>query len=235
MSEEPPVQRFTLSEDLRLVPVVEFAPWLYERSERAMPEGSGYEVPEEWLRYWKASLADLGIHDLEPLRPASFLVPLQRLTAPHVLRKLIQVAFQAASFSGEEEDAEILGALSGGHALLDAGRVVIEPRCCCDLGNLSSWWNVARRQDDGFWIGHPSVQVTHEAGGMVLREVEELHIGAPSLRAWRISPEALARAIPEAIEEQESFSRRLEPILAEGLSPALAPELARRLAGLETC
>lgn len=235
MSETLPVQRVTLSEDLQLVPVVELAPWPYARSERAMPEGSAYAVPEAWQLYWKASLADSGIHDLEPLRPASFLVPLHRLTTPHVLRRLLQVEFVTQSFSGEEEDAENLGALSGGHALLEAGRVVIEPRCCGDLGDLRSWWNAALRRDGGFWIGHPQVEAAQEEGGLVLREAEEFFMGAPSLRAWRMSLDALARAIPSAIEEQESFSRRLEPILAELLSPALAPELARRLAGLEPC
>lgn len=40
-------------------------------------------------------------------------------------------------------------------------------------------------------------------------------------------------AAHSAPTEQEPFSRRLEPLLAELLSPALAPELTRRLAGLE--
>lgn len=232
MSEALPVQRVTLSEDLRLVSVVEFVPWSYASPDRATPENSEGEGLEAWHGYWKASLADAGIHDLEPLHPGSFLVPIHQLTAPHVLRKLLQVEFEAVSFSGEADAVENLGALTGGLALLDAGRVVIEPRCCCDLSHLESWRNAALRQPGGFWMGHPLLLGSLEDGGLVLREEDE-EIDALPLRAWCMSPDALARAIPGAVQELEDFSRRLEPILAELLFPALAPELARRLAGLE--
>jgi hypothetical protein len=90
----PPLTRetVTLSGDLRLVPVVELEPGPYARLD--LPEGSHEEVPMDMEHYWERSLAKAGIQ-LEPLLPGSWLVPVSRLTDPHVLRQMLRVEMKS--------------------------------------------------------------------------------------------------------------------------------------------
>jgi hypothetical protein len=234
MSAAHAIQVIALSRNLSLVPVVEFAPGQYARQGRVYPQQTGDEAPDAWRRYWLDCLSDSGIQGLVPLRPGSWLVPVRQLTDPHILRQLVRVEFKQISFSGSAEEADDVGTLSGGYALLDAGQLVIEPRCCGDLRNLKEWRDAALRQCDGsFWIGHPMLHAAVKGEHVALREDEMEHSGDMPLREWLLSPDALAQAIPDAAREQEAFSRRLEPILAERLDSSLVVPLARRLAGLD--
>jgi hypothetical protein len=230
MPPPPSRETVTLSGDLRLVPVVEFVPGSYARQERPLPEGSIAEAPMDWQRYWEQCLADSGLL-LEPLHPGSRLVPVSRLTDPHVLRELLRVEMKS---SDPEETAllERVAPMSGGQALLEGENVVLTPRCCGDLRNLDSWEDSARLHVDGFWIGHPQVYAAWEEPWLLLREDEPDNDGVH--RAWHLSPLVLARAASAARKEQEDFARRLVPVLLEQFPPEVAHPLASKLAGLGT-
>nr|QKW93758.1 hypothetical protein [Vitiosangium cumulatum] len=230
MPPPPTRQLVRLASDLRLEPVVEFAPWSYARHEYPSPEGSRQEVALEWQHYWEQCLADSGIH-LRPLLPGHWLVPVSRLTDPHVLRELLRVQLQSVDPAEEAPVVERVTALSGGHALLEGDRVVLTPRCCCDLRNLASWEDASRLRCNGFWIGHPQVFASWEEPWLALREEEP--DGEGVFREWHLSPLVLGRAARAARKEQEDFARRLVPLLSERFPPGEARSLASHLAGLD--
>ncbi|PTL83299.1 hypothetical protein [Vitiosangium sp. GDMCC 1.1324] len=230
----PPITRqlVRLGSDLRLEPVVEFSPVFYARQEHLSPEGSLKEMALEWQHYWELCLADSGLH-LQPLFPGSWLVPLSRLTDPHVLRELLRVPLQYvdAAEAQTEPLLERVTALTGGHALLDGEHVVLTPRCCCDLGYLVSWENAARLKCNGFWMGHPQVFASWEEPWLALCEDEPYWEGV--CREWHLSPLVLGRAARAARKEQEDFARRLVPLLSDRFPPGEARSLAFHLAGLD--
>src|SRR6516162_6525404 len=75
--------------DLELVPALELEPGRFSTRERPRPSGSGLEMPMAWDRYWLDCLADSGITGLNPLRPASWHVPVRALDQ-EVLGKLLR-------------------------------------------------------------------------------------------------------------------------------------------------
>lgn len=228
MPHPPTRETVTLSGDLRLVPVVEFEPGSYARQERPLPGDSGKAVPMDWQRYWEQCLADSGLQ-LEPLIPGSWIVPVSRLTAPHVLRELLRVQLKSID-PATVELFERVSPMEGGQVLLEGEHIVLTPRCCGDLKNLQSWEAAARLETDGFWIGHPQVFAAWEEPWLLLREEEPDRYGVH--RAWHLPPQALAEAALAARKEQEDFARRLVPILSERFPPEVAHPLASVLSGL---
>ncbi|MFZ5891935.1 MAG: hypothetical protein ACOY0T_12845 [Myxococcota bacterium] len=114
-----------------LIPVLEFAPGSYSKHERPTPKGSGAEDPAGWFRYWSESLADAGIHDLTPWTPDSWLVTVDQLHDPDVLRAVIMNAEPEIAIV----DLDDVSALSGGYILSHESSTLL-PGCCGDLGNL---------------------------------------------------------------------------------------------------
>jgi hypothetical protein len=224
----------TLSDALRLVPVVELLPFRYDPVGPPVPDDNGPEARAAWERIWNLTLADVGI-PVEPLEPSSSLVPVSRLTDPGVLRRLLQVTLR--SFDSRARPADPLARvypLEGGQALLDGEDVILTPRSSADLTGLRSWENAARRQVrgfHGFWMGEPQVAAHWEDPWLVLREDAPDRNGVR--RAYRLSPLALERAVHSARREQQDFVHRLVPVLSERFPEGLAQALAWKLGGLE--
>ncbi|OJT24984.1 hypothetical protein BO221_11390 [Archangium sp. Cb G35] len=229
MPTTPTREIVTLSGELHLVPVVEFEPGSYARQERPRPGGSGEEVPRDWQHYWEQSLADSGLH-LEPLFSGSWFVPISRLTDPHVLRQMLRIKLETIDSAEPVELFDRVIAMSGGQVLFEGEHVVLTPRCCGDLSDLENWEAAARREPDGFWIGHPQVFASWEEPWLLLREEEPDRNGVH--RAWHLSPHALAEAVLAARKEQEDFARRLIPLLSERFPPEMTHPLASVLSGL---
>ncbi len=229
-----PREIIELTQALRLVPVVEFEASRYAREARASPQVSAQDMPEAWRRYWMECLADSGLQDLEPVAPASWLVPLSRLTEPHVLRALLQVHLEYLGGEADEDavdetPTEVLP-LSGGQALLDGERVLVLPGCCADLGNVKAWEAAARRECDTFWMGHPLVTAHWDAPWVRLQDEAPSEGGRA--HEWRLAPPAILRAVREARTEQEAFALRLKPFVAERFPAESVHEIASLLAGL---
>ena len=216
-------ETLVLSDELRLVPVIQFGVASYARQERADPTDYA-----DWPRYWEQCLADSGIHGLVLVDPASSFVALSQVTEPHVLRELLRVQLESV---GEEERSQ--SALIGGQVLFDGERLVLTPRCCCCLNSLADWDAASRHDTATFYIGHPEAWADWEPPWVVLREYEDDTPGGAVLSEWRLSPAALRRAVGPAREEQQAFARRLEPLVAERFPAESVQSIAATLAGLD--
>jgi len=226
------MQTLAILHDVRLVPVIELEPFRFATRERTSPCGSAREVPEEWTRYWRDSLADSGLVGLKPLRPGSWHVPTASLTDPVLVGKLLTAVLR--DWGGPESltDPDGKPVLDGGLALCQGVEVLAEPACCVDLGNISDWREAAgyRWADwQMLWVGHPWLSVRHDGQWLVLSGPHESE--APEAR-WAVDPGELERAVDLAVVEQERFAARLQPAVAALVGDGSAGLIARRLAGL---
>jgi hypothetical protein len=194
-----------------LTPVVEMEPSAYETVERPRPAGTIAQNPEGWFELWRASLEDAGISGLEPWTPGSWLVPIERLQEPHVLRAIVTRALSRS----DPLDLEEIGALSGGYILHRDGATLM-PGCCGDIATLDEWREAATDATDAWtdlWIGHPWTFVRGAADVLTFTEPSE-RASADGLKEALSVPRAeLLRAIDRAAEQRDDFGRRLLPVV----------------------
>lgn len=214
-------------EKLELVPVVAMAPWDF--SERRLPDdiGSRFKHPERWDVYRDACFADAGFGRLAPIDSGSPNIPVPELSTPLVLRKLLEqqgldggsLADDPGSFTGDaSEDREFITGFSGGFALRDGGKVLLEPGCCCGLDSLGEWEETIQEQSEEWatiWNGHdpygPDIRFDPAADLFFFRSGEwretwpEARFGVPrprmeqTVREARSALEAFARLLPDAL------------------------------------
>jgi hypothetical protein len=219
-------------DDVRLVPVVELVPTTFATQGRPSPRGTGAEMPHEWERYWRDSLADSGVVGVPPLRSGSWHVAADCLRDPDVLRLILRVIVEdwggAESLTGPDADP----VLSGGMALVEGNEVLVEPTCCVDLRNLSDWRGAAAYGGLGWqtlWIGHPWLYVRFDGTLLLVSDQQE---SEPTGARWAVAPPDLERAVAVAEAELAAFADWLRPALAPWAGAEAAAALARRLAGL---
>ena len=119
--------------------------------------------------------------------------------------------------------------LDGGFCLVSDGSILIEPRCCGDLGDLGSWETAAHlaevREGDGaerlgwerLWIGHPEL-VARRAGDTVWIGDENGDANGPALPVehgtmWAVPVAALRRAVADASRILDEAAPRLDEAL----------------------
>src|SRR4051812_25936452 len=189
-----------------LEPVIELEPSHFAKRQRALPDRSGAQVPDEWNRYWTASLADSGVVGLTPIHAASWHVPTRQLKDLSILQNVLCGLADTWGGLASVLDADSHPVLSGGLVLLSEGDVVLEPTCCSDLGNIANWQEAAncRAADwQTLWIGHPWFSVRFEQG---MLSVSDLHEDDAPVGKYVLSPPELEKAIGNAEAELEHFS-----------------------------
>ena len=202
-----------------LIPVLELTPRSYSTRQRQTPEGSIAENPDGWFTYWSESLADAGIHGLTPWTPGSWLVTIDQLHNPDLLRTVITNAAPDMALV----DIEEIGALSGGYVLSHDG-VTLLPGCCGDLSNLEYWRRAATDSNESWamlWLGHPWTFV--RSSGDVLRFVEpsERQEADGLNEVLSLSCAALLDAVNRAFDARNDFAERLLPVV-QALNPRIA-------------
>jgi hypothetical protein len=215
-------------ERIRLEPVLELEPGHYSQRERRSPTKSWNEVPDEWERYWRDSLADSGLVGLVNLRRGGWQVPVRTLDCEDVLATIMRVELK----DQEPLSLDNCPLLSGGLALVEGDRPVIEPQCCGDLANVDMWKDAAGHTDPSwqrYWIGHPQLPVRFIDGWLELATPSDEGTPEPS---WRVSPSMLKDAVGEARAELERFAPRVLQVLRRWPARERIDELARSLAGL---
>jgi hypothetical protein len=218
-------------EDVELIPVLQCEPFRFAAEDRLPPAGTYKDMPEEWDRYWRESMADSGIKGLTPIEPGSWHVPTSQFTNTALLMRVLEAIFHDLMETGFDID---LGCtpLLGGLALRSQSQVLVEPGCCADLGELAGWRKaVDYRQVEWRSVsnGHPWVLARYDPPRLILSEPQE-GLRAPTPR-WAVRPDRLRDAAVAAAVEIERFSDEI--IRAMPSSCEVDPRmLGRRLAGL---
>lgn len=223
--------RMILLDTVELVPVVELDPSTFATRDRPPPPANGPDQPAAWTQYWHDSLADGGVVGVEPLRPASWFVTVPQLRSPGTLGKILVGLLR--SWGGTEALADPDGppVLSGGLVLCHAGEILVEPGCCCDLGDLAEWKTAAAYRGLDWkmvWIGHPWVSARFDGNRLVLSEPHE---SAVPVDRWAVRPADLEAAVAAAQVVLEGLACDMQILLCDmGVRDARAA--ARTLAGL---
>lgn len=220
-------------ETIKLTPVVELVPGNFSTQSRELPSAALRDCLDEWFNYWSDSLADSGIRDLQPIQRGSWHVPTANFSGRSNIQKFLEKTLQNWGGVDTLVDPDCRPVLNGGLALqCPAGETLIEPSCCCDLGEAKNWKEAAAYRKAEWWmlwIGHPWISVRYQSPWVILSSPDESN--EPTGR-WAVLPQELERAADEAQAKLNSFARRLAVVL-----PALgyaddALTMVRKLAGL---
>jgi len=218
-----------------LVPALELDPSEFRTRERLLPSGSTDKALAEWRRYWLDSLADSGVTGLEPLRAGSWHVPTRQFTDATILGRVLAVMLERLGGVEPVEplfDPECMSALFGGLLLCYEGRILIEPGCCCDLGNIADWREAASYRGTDWqlvWTGHPWASIRFDGEMLVLSEPHE---NKPPTARWKVRPDLLCGAVDAAAHELEEFALRLQPVVTSFYGEEASEAIARHLSGL---
>ena len=205
---------------MKLIPVLELEPGLYANQKREIPESSDSEA---WHTYWKKSLANSGIENLEPYEYNSWFVPLGSIFEPKIMAavldqrlSLTKIRSQNTSLSLEER----ISPLPGGYILEIDENTKIRPQCCGTLEDLHNWKHTLQASgvdEQMLWIGHPWLMAS-SVDSKYLRLRETVEYGEPiDLIEVQVEKKKLEQAIQEAETVLLAFGDRLRPILEEFL------------------
>ena len=64
---------------VRFVPVIEVEPGDFRKTDIPLPNGTASENPNGWDKYWRKSLSESKIENIDPYQLGSWLVPLKQL------------------------------------------------------------------------------------------------------------------------------------------------------------
>lgn len=226
-----------MSPRIRIVPVIEIEPG--SLSDRPSP---GVLLDEEsqgdWEQWRARCMADAGLGDLRPLRPASWLYPTAQLEGVAVQRLIALEAppNEVDLIDPELDPDECFSALSGGFAVLRGEAVIAEPGCCSDLG-LAEWRTAVVGRGESWadvWNGHDGQTVLLRFDPAAGRwDLRVGHWGDEEVEDELSVPDSqMADALAEMTTLAEALAKRLEAGLPPEMQPANRRAVARRLAGL---
>lgn len=202
-----------------LRPVIELEPGDYASEERqSSPTWLSKEADD-----WVGALAHSGLQGLRSISSGSWFVLVEDFEPSHlvvVLRNYLLgigiPGFPDSDGEVEEDLGERVGALSGGYALYDDDRPMLEPTCCCDLADLSEWRRLINQGSpewEALTIGHAILSLRVAQDAVELREVAEY---PPRSVAEFVMPPNLARlALEDVSSRQRFFEARVTTSLRE--------------------
>lgn len=225
---------------LRLLPVIELTPGAIARryaGERACPTT---DAPNEaWDAWFLACLRDGGIEGLRPFRSRGWWIATEQWTAPATIERLVEAHVdEAPTLSAAVAAPALWHCFAGGFVLFDDERILVEPSCCVDLGNLEEW-RAALAATDGewrmLWVGHPWHFTRRDGSTLQISPRTEANEPTSLAVEHTVDAAQLAVAIERAQDEVDRFTERLRAVLARHTSdPAIATQLAQILVAAAT-
>jgi hypothetical protein len=145
---------------MELIPVIEFEANRFTEKEYEYPQKSREQDPEGWELYWRRSLADSGITDIDSLSGSGF-VPIENLS-----QDVLRIYLSKWLVNLEEDySLEYVSPIIGGYVLKSLNDVLLWPQCCGDLSNITEWEKVLNCKSSQWieiWVGHPCVSARFE-------------------------------------------------------------------------
>lgn len=195
---------------MRLINTIEFAPYSFKKDEYQSPD---YDSSDDaWYLYWKESLSQSNILDLEPIAKRSWLVDLD------VIQDKDLSIFIEKTF--EEEDCEDIEMnIYGGIVIFDGDEIVLSTQCCGDLSNLQEWEQIFTSPANEWkmlWIGHPVVYYRYNGSNIEFSEQKEENQNTDNTYLkvhFSVSSQWLYEHILEIRNKQNIFIERVKNIL----------------------
>lgn len=203
--------------------------------------------PEDWAAYWKASLAEAGIDELE-LAPFGFsCVDARSLKRESTLRRIISSHYAdlvtwldhgAKGPSGALLDNT--SSLSGGVVLLVDDEPFVEPGCCASLDDIAGWGALAKHSGPDeltVWAGHdlwsPRGRRDPSSGNVVLRRVGDGYNHGADVEIIEFPPEILEAAVTQTLDDLVALSQRIAATFPSTIDPRKARRVSAHIAGID--
>ncbi|WP_144997127.1 hypothetical protein [Polystyrenella longa] len=189
-------------------------------------------MPDEWDHYWRESLADSGITEINPIFSGSWYLATDELSEAQ-LEKYLSVILDEWGGLSSLDDPDSVPVLDGGLVLYskDDGMIVL-PTCCSDLGNIADWKAAVTFKDDYWemlWIGHPWLSMKFRKPWLLLSELHELN---NPVERWAVKPDELGHAVSAAEDELSRFSKMIASVLVNWGYKGDAVGMSLKLVGL---
>ena len=223
---------------LQLIPVIEFEPGKFQSEDSELWNMYDDDDPKGWNNYWRNSLSESGITNLEPYETNSWLVETNKLTS-EIVEVLLKKTHEIEDDSITDPEEMGVGPLSGGYVLEVSDTVQITPNCCGGLENIKDWEEASNWMDTketDLWIGHPQLYVKSlDCHTLQIRRTAEY--GEPEEPVFiTIDRHELKAAITDARKQLEIFRQvilfalpNVFPHLFKEYSSPLASEIANIL------
>ncbi|KFF10837.1 hypothetical protein [Flavobacterium hydatis] len=215
---------------MELINTIEILPSEYSNNDYKSPDSSFLESKIEWYNYWKKCISDSNLEKLEPIEKGSFFVDLNTLNDNELKIILLKTLTE---IDLENIDDEI-SHLFGGIVLKFNDQILIQPNCCCDIGNLSEWLKILISKENEWhqlWIGHPWVFFKTVDDLIYFSDYTEKNEAQNLDEKFSISKVLFEKNLKKIKQEQEEFKIRIERNLIE-LNIQQPKEIADLLASL---
>ncbi len=224
------MKRIQTSGTISLIPVIEIEP--YGISSRKVPDHCpAREHPEIWQKYFDECVADAGYHNINPIAKGSRFVHASAIVENKIFESLLDDCLPEGD---KPLDLDEVSMLSGGYALIDEAKVLIEPQCCSDFSNLSSWQGIVENENNSFdiWIGHPQAVINRVQNEYIIQEGWEWNDPPDYLVEFSVSQSLLHAAIRKAETEEELLTQQIErKLISMPKFTTCSKILTRRLMG----
>ncbi|WP_378176684.1 hypothetical protein [Aquimarina sp. SS2-1] len=185
---------------------VEFEPWDWIGEKAHKIIGT-----TEWNSYWDDFLKTLGI---KPAYSGSWLISIDEINKPEIIKKIVTLTCND-DFSTENIDNS-LPPFTGGYILFDNNKVLFEPQCCCDLGDLDYWKELTSLESENWHnllMGHAMMHARKVGDNLEIKEIPEYGNHEPIIE--KVNQSDLRIAISKVEQKIKSFEKTIFPIINE--------------------
>jgi hypothetical protein len=141
-----------MKDKLKISAVIELNASEYTDEEYPYPNGSRYEFPREWRDYWKTSLKDSGLTEVEQIITGIPFVNIATIEDSE-LNTIVEVQLADTSLENLEEIIPFEGGI-----VVELNDLNIIPQCCVSLSDFQEWEEILKCEPNEWtqiWIGHP--------------------------------------------------------------------------------
>ncbi len=208
---------------IRLEPTIEFAPWDWIGEKAHDVIGT-----PQWNTYWDKFLSTISI---VPTYSGSWYISVDEIKQSETIQKILQIP------SNNElpinDIVKKLTALTGGYMLFENDKVLFNPQCCCDLGDLAYWKELIDLKSESWHnlaMGHAMMYAKKEGDDIVLKEVSENINYQPIIE--KVDQNHLQMAILTAEQKVSAFKKRIVPVVNKMYNdPKLSNIISEKLTG----
>ncbi|UFH33395.1 hypothetical protein LNP04_06655 [Chryseobacterium sp. C-71] len=198
---------------IKLINTIEVSPLKYSKEEYELPEASDYPDADDWYRKWEEVISklDLGFHTI---KKDSYLVDIENIDEEN-LQMIVETNLQEIDLEKFGDEVPIF---DGGIVLKGNDKILIEPSCCGDIGNIYEWQGILDNKTSDWtdlWIGHPWIFYRKQNGRVQFSDYSDLNLKEfiDIKPIFEIDESELKIELEKVKQHQIKFKHRITEIL----------------------
>ncbi|WP_459211932.1 hypothetical protein [Aquimarina rhabdastrellae] len=210
---------------LRLEPTIELKPWDYLGDKVHKIIGT-----DSWKEYWDNFLKTI---NLIPVYSGSLNIAINQIEDVEVIKKIANIAINDGLSINDIYEKTI--PLEGGYVLFENDKIVVMPQCCCNLGDLNYWKELASIASTDWYnlsMGHALMygRKTEDENVIEIKEVAEYGDYEPIIE--KVNKKDLEEALVVAEQKVEVFENKFVLYLDDILNDhELSIKIGKKLLG----